>query len=38
MAKTDLEERCETFALAIIDLVEQLPGNGASVVVGQQLL
>lgn len=38
MAKTELEDRTKTFALAIIDFVERMPGNRASDVAGRQLL
>jgi len=38
MAKTELEVRSKTFALAIIDLVERMPRNRAGDVVGHQLL
>jgi len=38
MAKTELEERSKKFALAIIDLVENLQRNRAGHVVGSQLL
>lgn len=38
MAKTELEDRSKKFALAIIDLVENLPRNRAGQVVGNQLL
>jgi len=38
MAKTELEERSKRFALAIIDLVERMPRNRSSEVVGRQLL
>jgi len=38
MAKTELEDRSKIFALAIIDLVERMPRNRASDVVGRQLL
>jgi four helix bundle protein len=38
MAKTELESRSKKFALEIIDLVERMPRNRASDVVGRQLL
>ena len=38
MAKTELEDRSKKFALAIIDLVERMPRNRSSEVVGRQLL
>lgn len=38
MAKTELETRTKDFALALIDLVEQLPTNRTGDIIGRQLL